>query len=81
MTGSRSSPARAPGVIWSNYYDKMMQQVSDPATFKKGLQDRAPMGRVGEPKDVASAILYLASDESCFVTGSMMTTDGGYTAR
>ena len=71
----------APGVIWSNYYDKMMQQVPDPAAFKKGLQDRAPMGRIGEPKDVASAILYLASDESCFVTGSMMTMDGGYTAR
>ena len=71
----------APGVIWSNYYDKMMQQVPDPAAFKTGLQDRAPMGRVGEPKDVASAILYLASDESGFVTGSMMTMDGGYTAR
>jgi NAD(P)-dependent dehydrogenase (short-subunit alcohol dehydrogenase family) len=71
----------APGVIWSNYYDKMMQQVPDPEAFKKGLQDRAPMGRIGEPKDVASAILYLASDESCFVTGSMMTMDGGYTAR
>jgi NAD(P)-dependent dehydrogenase (short-subunit alcohol dehydrogenase family) len=70
-----------PGVIWSNYYDKMMQQVPDPAAFKKGLQDRAPMGKIGEPKDVAAAILYLASDESDFVTGSMMTMDGGYTAR
>jgi NAD(P)-dependent dehydrogenase (short-subunit alcohol dehydrogenase family) len=70
-----------PGVIWSNYYDKMMQQVPDPAAFKKGLEDRAPMGRVGEPKDVAAAILYHASDESGFVTGSMMTMDGGYTAR
>jgi NAD(P)-dependent dehydrogenase (short-subunit alcohol dehydrogenase family) len=70
-----------PGVIWSNYYDKMMQEVPDPAAFKKGLEDRAPMGRVGEPKDVAAAILYLASDESGFVTGSMMTMDGGYTAR
>ena len=56
----------APGVIWSNYYDKMMQQVPDPAAFKKGLQDRAPMGRIGEPKDIATAILFLASDESSF---------------
>jgi NAD(P)-dependent dehydrogenase (short-subunit alcohol dehydrogenase family) len=71
----------APGVIWSNYYDKMMQQVPDPIAFKKGLQDRAPMGRIGEPKDIASAILFLASDESSFATGSMMTIDGGYTAR
>jgi len=71
----------APGVIWSNYYDKMMQQVPDPIAFKKGLQDRAPMGRIGEPKDIASAILFLATDESSFATGSMITIDGGYTAR
>ena len=71
----------APGVIWSNYYDRMMQQVPDPAAFKKGLQDRAPMGRIGEPNDIATAILWLASDESSFATGSMMTIDGGYTAR
>ena len=73
--------AVAPGVIWSNYYDKMMQQVPDPAAFKQGLKDRAPMGRIGEPKDIANTILFLASDESSFATGSMMLIDGGYTAR
>lgn len=71
----------APGVIWSNYYDRMMAQVPDPMAFKKGLQDRAPMGRVGEPAEIATAILWLASEESAFATGSMMTIDGGYTAR
>jgi NAD(P)-dependent dehydrogenase (short-subunit alcohol dehydrogenase family) len=71
----------APGVIWSNYYDRMLTQVADPAAFKKGLQDRAPMGRVGQPDEIASAILWLASDESGFATGSMVTVDGGYTAR
>jgi NAD(P)-dependent dehydrogenase (short-subunit alcohol dehydrogenase family) len=71
----------APGVIWSNYYDRMMTQVPDPVAFKKGLQDRAPMGRVGEPIEIATAILWLASDESGFATGSMLTVDGGYTAR
>ena len=73
--------AVAPGVIWSNYYDRMMQQVPDPAAFKKGLQDRAPMGRIGEPNEIATAILWLASDESSFATGSVMLIDGGYTAR
>ena len=73
--------AVAPGVIWSNYYDRMMQQVPDPAAFKQGLKDRAPMGRIGEPKDIANAILFLASDESSFATGSVMLIDGGYTAR
>ncbi len=71
----------APGVIWSNYYDRMLTQVPDPAAFKKGLQDRAPMGRVGQPNEIATAILWLASDDSSFATGSMLTVDGGYTAR
>ena len=70
-----------PGVIWSSYFDKMLTQVADPEAFKKGLRDRAPMGRVGQPSEIANAILYLASEESAFATGTMLTVDGGYTAR
>ena len=40
-----------------------------------------PMPRLGEPEDVARMALYLASDESAFVTGAAMVVDGGYTAR
>ncbi len=71
----------APGVIWSSYYDQMLKQVPDPEAFKKGLRDRAPMGRVGEPAEIAGMIAWLASDESSFATGAMFTVDGGYTAR
>jgi len=39
-----------------------------------------PIGRFGEPIDIANAALYLASDESSFVTGSALIVDGGYTA-
>lgn len=39
------------------------------------------LGKVGEPDDVAYGVLYLASDESKFVTGSELVIDGGYTAR
>lgn len=40
-----------------------------------------PLGHMGEPDDIAWAVVYLASDESRFMTGSEMVIDGGYTAR
>ena len=42
---------------------------------------RCPMGRLGRPREVAYGVLYLASDESSFVTGSELVIDGGYTAQ
>ncbi|MGA3132793.1 MAG: SDR family oxidoreductase [Terracidiphilus sp.] len=44
------------------------------------LRARQPVGRLGRPEEVASAIRYLASDEAAFVTGSLLTIDGGWTA-
>jgi NAD(P)-dependent dehydrogenase (short-subunit alcohol dehydrogenase family) len=70
----------APGVINSAYYDSMLKEVSDPEAFIRGLNARSPLNRMGAPSDIASAIVFLASDESSFATGSMMTIDGGYTA-
>ena len=42
---------------------------------------RIPLGRYGEPEDVAYGVLFLASDESCFMTGSELVIDGGWTAQ
>ena len=42
---------------------------------------RTPLGRMGTPEDIAAGILYLAGDESSFVTGSELVIDGGMTAR
>ncbi len=42
---------------------------------------RVPLGRTGQPDDVAYGVLYLASDESSFVTGSELVIDGGYIAQ
>ena len=67
----------APGVTMTAYFDKMLKEVPDPAAFQNVLDGRQPMGRTGKPAEIAYAILYLASDESSFATGSMLTVDGG----
>jgi NAD(P)-dependent dehydrogenase (short-subunit alcohol dehydrogenase family) len=48
---------------------------------KRIREEWAPMGHLGEPEDVAYAVLYLASDESKFMTGAELVIDGGFTAR
>lgn len=48
--------------------------------FRKNLDDMTLLGHIGEPDDVAYAIVYLASDESRYMTGSEITIDGGFTA-
>jgi NAD(P)-dependent dehydrogenase (short-subunit alcohol dehydrogenase family) len=45
------------------------------------MLSRIPLGRYGEPEEVAYGVLYLASDESSFVTGSELVIDGGWTAQ
>ncbi len=70
----------APGPIASRYYDEMLRQSPDPEAFLAGLRARSPMGRLGTPEEIASLMVYLASDESAFATGAMFTVDGGMTA-
>ncbi len=50
------------------------------ATFKAGVVSRIPLGRVGETGDLVGAVLFFASDASAFVTGQILTVDGGLTA-
>jgi len=53
---------------------------ADPQTYQLTVS-RIPLGRYGQPEDVAFGVLYLASDESSYVTGSELVIDGGWTAQ
>lgn len=65
-----------PGIINSG----MIKPYLDDPEARKVLEDRLPLNRVGEPVDVANAVLYLASDEANWITGTILNVDGGKTA-
>lgn len=58
----------------------MITSARNPDKMEAALATAAPMGRMGRPEEVAYAVLYLASDESSFVTGTELAVDGGNTA-
>jgi NAD(P)-dependent dehydrogenase (short-subunit alcohol dehydrogenase family) len=70
-----------PGFIWTPMVENYAKSQGDVNEVRKILDGLHPIGHVGEPDDIAYGILYLASDESKFVTGSELVIDGGYTAR
>lgn len=63
--------AVAPGAIRTRAHDRM------PPSFMEKLIRETPVGFVGEPKDVAAAVCFLASDEARFITGQTLVIDGG----
>jgi NAD(P)-dependent dehydrogenase (short-subunit alcohol dehydrogenase family) len=68
--------ALAPGYVATDMTLKMRER---PELFNVWL-DMTPMGRIGEPFEIAAAIVYLASGASTYVTGAILSIDGGYTA-
>ncbi len=71
-----------PGFIWTPLVEALGKNSPEGVeAFKQQLDSRHPIGHVGEPDDIAYGILYLASDESKFITGSELVIDGGYTAQ
>lgn len=65
-----------PGFVRTPLLDPLLR---DPERTRK-LESLHPLGRLGEPEDVAWAVLYLASDESRWVTGQALVVDGGFAA-
>ena len=69
--------AIAPGTVHTPSWEGRVQASKDPAQAKKDFIARQPMGRLGTPEEIASLAIYLASDESEFVTGITHAIDGG----
>ncbi|MDD3183162.1 MAG: SDR family NAD(P)-dependent oxidoreductase [Alphaproteobacteria bacterium] len=68
-----------PGVVHSNIMASAKLSVEQQQAFKdRILEKRHPLGRLGHPKDVAHAASYLASEQAEWVTGTLLSVDGGY---
>ena len=60
--------------------DTMLEGTADPQRTRERLLATVPLGRFGTPGEIADLLVYLASDESQFVTGAEFVIDGGLTA-
>jgi len=63
----------APGLI-----DTPLTEQNSPGPWKEMVIGRTPMGRTGKPDEIASAVLFLSSDAASFVTGQVISPNGGY---
>jgi NAD(P)-dependent dehydrogenase (short-subunit alcohol dehydrogenase family) len=70
-----------PGFIWTPMVETHLESVGDLEEGRRQVAALHPLGHMGDPDDIAYGVLYLAADESKFVTGAELTIDGGYTAR
>lgn len=70
-----------PGYIWTPMVRHAVESSGHADEMRRTLEAMHPVGHLGQPQDVAYGVLYLASDESAFVTGTELVIDGGYTAQ
>lgn len=70
-----------PGTTDTPLVEAAVNKAPDPAAARRALEASRPINRLGKPEEIASAILYLASREAGYATGSILSIDGGYTSQ
>jgi NAD(P)-dependent dehydrogenase (short-subunit alcohol dehydrogenase family) len=70
-----------PGTTDTPLVQEAVERADDPAQARRELERIRPLDRLGDPEEIASAILYLASEDAAYATGSVFSIDGGYTAQ
>ncbi len=70
-----------PGRVLTPLVEKVISNSEDPEATRRILSDDRPLKRMGTPEDIAAGILFLASDETPYATGTVLSIDGGYTAQ
>ncbi len=71
--------AICPGTVETPSWHERVNQAADPQQALKDFIARQPMGRVGQPQEIAALAAYLAADESAYLTGQAIAIDGGMT--
>ncbi|MFE5321812.1 SDR family NAD(P)-dependent oxidoreductase [Paenibacillus sp. NPDC056579] len=73
--------AIAPGTVMTPMNEKIFAEVEDPQALIQAWNNAHPIGRFGQPAEIADTVLFLCSDEASFITGQTVVADGGQTVR
>jgi NAD(P)-dependent dehydrogenase (short-subunit alcohol dehydrogenase family) len=73
--------AIVPGTILTEMNERILREVDDPDALQAEWKSMHPIGRVGTPQEVAAVVVFLASEDSSFVTGESLRVDGGMVVR
>ncbi len=70
-----------PGPVATPLLEGIIRDSSNPEQERRNIVEKTLLKRVGRPEEIANVILFLASDESSYITGSIVVADGGWTAK